>query len=174
MLLLSSTVHLSTHNPLLPMRTLLLSLTCFFLCVTSAPAASSLAAYGSYWDAKDDGNGIGIRYRQTFAGFVGVEGRGGYVEFDDTDTKAYPLDASVNLRLPFMISPYFGVGLGYLPVSSSVPSFDNETGSFAQLGIEVSIVWIGAMAEVRWHDISGKTGDYLDGNSYQLGVFLKW
>ena len=103
--------------------------------------------------------------------WAAVEGRGGYVEFSDTNTEVVPLDVSLNLRLPFFISPYAGVGAGYYLIDSDLPNADDESGYFAQLGVEVTFIWIGAMAEIRWHDIEGS---YLDGTSANIGLLIKW
>ena len=148
----------------------LLAITSVFL-LASTRADTSLTAYGTYWDGDDIGKGAGLRLKKTILGFGAVEGRGGYVVFDDTKTDIIPLDVSINLRLPFMISPYAGIGAGYYVTSSDVPGMDNTTGYFGQLGVEATFVWIGAMAELRWHDIEGS---YLDGTSFNLGLLVKW
>jgi hypothetical protein len=145
---------------------------CTAIAISSAARAdTSLTAYGTYWDGDDTGKGAGLRLKKTILGFGAVEGRGGYVVFDDTKTDVIPLDVSLNLRLPFMISPYAGIGAGYYITSSDVPGMDNTTGYFGQLGVEATFVWIGAMAELRWHDIEGS---YLDGTSFNLGLLVKW
>ncbi len=137
----------------------------------AARADTSLTGYGTYWEADSTGKGLGVRLKKTFLGFGAVEGRGGYVSFDDIDTELIPLDVSINLRLPFMISPYAGVGAAYYLTSSDLPGLDNTSGYFGQIGVEATFVWIGAMAEVRFHDLEGS---YFDGNSYNLGVLIKW
>jgi hypothetical protein len=138
----------------------------------SAMADTSLTAYGTYWDGDDSGKGAGLRLKKTFLGFGAVEGRGGYVNFSDTNTKIIPLDVSLNVRLPFMISPYAGIGAAYYYVSDTdLAGVGDQTGYFAQIGVEATFVWIGAMAEIRFHDIEGS---YFDGTSYNLGLLLKW
>jgi hypothetical protein len=135
-------------------------------------ADTSLTAYGTYWEGDDIGKGAGLRLKKTILGFGAIEGRGGYVEFSDTNTDVVPLDVSLNLRLPFMISPYAGVGAGYYLIDSNdLSGVDDESGYFAQLGIEATFIWIGAMAEIRWHDIEG---GYLDGHSVNVGLLVKW
>lgn len=137
----------------------------------AAHADTSLTAYGTYWDAEDSGKGGGLRLKKTFLGFGAVEGRGGYVSFDNTNTEVVPLDISLNARLPFMISPYVGVGAGYYLISSDLPDADNVSGYFGQIGVEATFIWIGAMAELRWYDIEGS---YLDGTAVNVGLLFKW
>jgi len=141
------------------------------LIACSAIADTSLTAYGTYWDADATGKGAGVRLKKTFLGFAAVEARGGYVNFDDIKTDMIPLDVSINARLPFMISPYIGVGAGYYFLDSDVGDWDNQSGQFAQVGVEATLVWFGAMAEVRYYDLEG---DFFDGPSYNIGLLLKW
>ena len=137
-----------------------------------AQADTSATAYGTYWDGQDTGKGAGLRLKKTILGFGAVEGRGGYVNFSDTKTDIIPLDVSINLRLPFMISPYAGIGAGYNIISSDVPSLDtNTSGYFGQIGIEATFAVVGAMAEIRWNEIEGS---YFDGTSFNLGLLIKW
>ena len=137
----------------------------------SALADTSVTAYATYWDGDDSGRGAGLRLRKTVLAFAAVEGRAGYAEFTDSDTKVYPLEASIIGRLPFMISPYAGVGLGYYPVDSKIAGLDNCSGGFVQLGVEATFVWVGAMAEIRYYDMEE---DYFDGTSACVGLLLKW
>jgi hypothetical protein len=82
-----------------------------------------------------------------------------------------PLEVAVNARLPFFISPYAGVGAGYYVFNTDIAGLDDNPGYFAQLGIEATFLWFGAMAEVRYNDLDGT---YFDGTSYNLGLLLKW
>ncbi|MDZ8119550.1 hypothetical protein [Pontiella agarivorans] len=136
-----------------------------------ALADTSLSAYGTYWEADSSGQGAGLRLKKTFLGFGAVEARGGYVNFDDIETDMIPLDASINVRLPFMISPYAGVGAGYYFMDSDAGGMDDTSGVFAQIGVEATFLWIGALAEVRYYDLEE---NYFDGPSYNIGLLLKW
>ena len=139
---------------------------------STAIADTSVTAYGTYWDGDDVGKGAGLRLKKTILGFGAVEGRGGYVTFNDTKTDLIPLDLSLNLRLPFMISPYAGIGASYNITSSDTPSLDsNTTGYFGQIGVEATFVLVGAMAEIRWNEFEGS---YFDGTSFNLGLLFKW
>jgi len=150
---------------------LLLTLTAVLAITSTLRADTSLTAYGTYWEGDDTGKGGGLRLKKTFLGFGAVEGRGGYVEFSDTNTEVYPLDVSINARLPFMISPYAGIGAGYYYTSSDLPGLDNSSGYFGQIGVEATFLWFGAMAEVRFHDLDGS---YFDGRSVNVGLLVKW
>ena len=134
-------------------------------------ADTSLTAYGTHWDADSKGTGAGLRLKKTFLGFGAVEARGGYVVFDDIKTDMVPLDVSINIRLPFLISPYAGVGLGYYLLDSDHKTFDNSSGYFAQVGVEVTFLVVGIMAELRYHDMEES---YFDGPSFNAGILLKW
>ena len=137
-------------------------------------ASTSLTGYATYWDGDSDGIGGGARLKRTFLGFGAVELRGGYVKFDapgdDFDPEVIPLEVAANVRLPFFISPYAGIGAGYY-FTSNVPEMNDGSGYFVQVGVEVTFVWVGAMAEVRWHDLGN---DFLDGPSANLGLLIKW
>ncbi|MDF7825894.1 hypothetical protein P4B35_17830 [Pontiellaceae bacterium B12227] len=134
-------------------------------------AHTSLTAYGTYWDTDDSGAGAGLRLKKTFLGFGAAEARGGYVRFDDIETDMVPLDISINARLPFMISPYAGVGVGYYLFDSDATDLDNAPGYFAQIGVEATFVLVGVMAEIRYHEMEES---YFDGASFNAGILLKW
>ena len=153
-----------------PARLLLILATALSVAAT-LHADTSLTAYGTYWEGDDTGKGGGLRLKKTFLGFGAVEGRGGYVEFSNTNTEIYPLDISINARLPFIISPYAGIGAGYYYTRSDRAELDNISGYFGQIGVEATLVWFGAMAEIRFHDLEGS---YFDGRSVNIGLLLKW
>lgn len=150
---------------------LLLTLSVVLAIASTLRADTSLTAYGTYWEGDDTGKGGGVRLTKTFLGFGAVDGRGGYVEFSDTNTEVYPLDVSINVRLPFLISPYAGIGAGYYHTDSDLPGVDNTSGYFGQIGVEATFLRFGAMAEIRFHDLEGS---YFDGTSANVGLLLKW
>lgn len=143
------------------------------LCALGSFADASLTAYGTYWSSDASGSGGGLRLKKTFLGFGAWDVRGGAVDFDDEEVVMLPLEASVNVRMPFIISPYVGVGAGYYILESGTSQLhvDNAAGPFAQLGVEATLLWFGAMAEVRFHEPGA---DLVDGTSFNLGVLLKW
>ena len=148
---------------------------CLTLAATLVAAAlhadTSLTGYGTWWDGDEEGYGAGLRLKRTFLAFGAVEARGGMVAFDDSDTDMYPLDVSVNVRLPFIVSPYAGVGAGYYFFDSPLDGLDDGSGIFGQVGVEFTFLVVGAMAEVRYHDAEA---DYLDGTSVNVGLLVKW
>ncbi|WFB36882.1 hypothetical protein P3T73_03785 [Kiritimatiellota bacterium B12222] len=148
-------------------------LTIFLLCSLPLIADSSLSAYASYMntDSAGEGSGYGGRLKSTFLSVGSIEIHGGNVEMDDSDTTLYPFDISLNLRLPFMISPYAGVGVGYTLVDSTRPSYEDMKTLYAQLGLEITFVWFGLMAEVRAQDAENNDFDGVTGN---IGIMLKW
>ncbi len=136
-----------------------------------AHADTVLSAYGTYWEGDDSGHGAGIRLKKTFMAFMAVEGRTGYCEFTGSNTEIIPVDFAVSARLPFMISPYAGIGAGYYFADSKTYSLDDFSGSFVQVGVEATFVWVGALAEVRYYDMEE---DAFDGPAYNVGILLKW
>ena len=152
------------------MKRLLVSMV-LFATVCGVHADTAITAYGVYWDGDDSGRGAGLRYRQTFMAFLAAEARTGYVEFTDTNTEVIPTEVSVIARLPFMVSPYAGVGSGYYFVESDIAGLDDFSGGFIQLGVEATFLWIGAMAEIRYYEMEES---YLDGPAYNVGLLLKW
>jgi len=142
-----------------------------FATMGGAYADTAITAYGIYWDGDDPGRGAGLRVRKTILAFLAAEGRAGYVEFTDSNTEIVPMEASVIVRMPFVVSPYAGVGAGHYFVNSDIPGFDDFNGGFVQLGVEASILWFGAMAEVRYYEMEE---DYLDGAAYSVGLLLKF
>lgn len=153
------------HTKALVITALLMSI------IGGAHADTVLTAYGSYWEGDDSGRGVGIRLKKTVLAFLALEGRTGYYEFSGSDTEVIPADVAVSARLPFMISPYAGIGAGYYFADSSTYSLDNFSGSFVQVGVEATFVWIGALAEVRYYDMEE---DAFDGPAYNVGLLLKW
>lgn len=130
----------------------------------------ALTAYGTYWDGENAGYGLGLKYSKSLLDMVSVDGRGGYIVFDDAvDTTMVPLEVAFNLGLPGPITPYAGVGLGYYLIDH--PLFDDASGYFAQVGLEFTLVKIGAMVELRYMDLEE---DYFDDLSLNVGVVLKF
>lgn len=132
--------------------------------------SNGLTAYGTYWDGVEPGYGLGLKYSKSLLDIVSVDGRGGYIMFDDlADTSMIPLEVAFNLGFPGPISPYAGVGVGYYLIDN--PTIDDASGYFGQIGIEFTIVKIGAMAELRYLDLEGS---YFDDLSVNIGILLKF
>ena len=139
--------------------------------IGSAFADTAISAYATYWDGDDSGRGVGVRLKKTFLAFLAVEGRTGYYEFTDSDSEVIPVDVAVNARLPFMISPYAGIGTGYYFADSKTYDLNDFSGGFVQIGVEATFIWVGALAEVRYYDMEE---DAFDGPAYNVGLMLKW
>lgn len=135
-----------------------------------AVGKTTLTAYGTYWDQKTDpAYGAGLRLSKSLIDILYVDARGGYVKTDDTQTEMIPLEASLNIGLPGMITPYAGLGAGYYFVDSKVA--DDVGGYFAQLGVEFIFTKIGALAELRYLDLEGSQ---FDGVALNVGVLWKF
>lgn len=135
-----------------------------------ALGGTGLTAYGTYWDGENAGYGAGLRYSRSLLDMVSVDGRAGYIRFDDySQTEMVPLEVAFNLGIPGPVSPYVGVGLGYYLVDH--PLFDDTSGCFGQLGLEFTVLKIGAMVELRYMDLDEH---YFDDLSLNAGIVLKF
>ncbi len=157
------------------MRMKLVSLSALLLlglAANSLALGTTFSAYGTYWKGDyDEGLGGGVRLKKSLLDILSVDGRGGYVDFDSATVKLVPLEASLNIGLPGPITPYAGVGAGYYLVDAKNDHLDDLGGYFAQVGIEVTLFKIGALAELRYLDVEK---DYFDGFSANVGLLLKW
>ena len=151
----------------------MLFLTCAALLLSSASTLAvgktTLTAYGTYWNHTDTAYGAGLRLSKSLIDIIYLDGRAGYVKTDTTQTEMVPLEVSLNVGLPGMITPYAGIGGGYYLVDSDF--IDNQGGYFGQIGCEFIFTKIGALAELRYLDLEG---DYFDGVSLNIGVLWKF
>ena len=149
---------------------LLATVTCLIAGNALAIGSNGITAYGTYWDGEEPGYGLGLKYSKSLIDIVSVDGRGGYIMFDDlVDTTMVPLEVAFNIGLPGPISPYAGVGVGYYLIDH--PVVDDASGYFGQIGIEFTIVKIGAMAELRYLDLEGT---YFDDLALNVGILFKF
>jgi len=149
---------------------LLISGACMTVINASAIGNDTVTAYGTYWDGEEAGYGLGLKYSKSLIDMIYFEGRGGFVQFDDpVDTTMVPLEVGFNLGLPGPITPYAGVGVGYYFIDH--PFIDNASGYYGQIGIEFSIVKIGAMIELRYMDLEE---DYFDDLVLNAGILLRF
>ena len=125
--------------------------------------------YFTYWDTDGVGNGRGIGGKLAIqpAPFFFGDLRLSYIDFDKSGTWSLPLEASVNGRLPFIVSPYAGIGAGYYFVQSDRPGLDNSLGYFGQVGADYSIGALKIFAELRFLNVNE---DPLDGRAFNLGL----
>jgi hypothetical protein len=151
-------------------RWVLAGTACLLAGGAAAIGDNRVTAYGTYWNGDKNGYGLGLKYSKALMDMVYIEGRGGYVSFDDAlDTTVVPVEAGFNFGLPGTITPYVGVGLGYYIIDN--PFIDSTSGFFAQAGVEFTISRIGLVAELRYHDLGEQ---YLDGVSLNGGVILRF
>ena len=137
----------------------------------STSAQAGFSAYGSYWNSDQEGFGAGVKYEKRFlADFVAADVSAGYIDFSSEDTQVIPLETSLTLRIPFFIEPYAGLGVGYYPIESD-NDYQSSTGYFGVVGIQATILGIGALAEYRYLDAKE---EFLDGNTFNLGLTISF
>ena len=130
---------------------------------------TGVTAYGTYWDGEEVGHGVGVKLSQSLLDILYLDGRAGYVNFDTVDSDMVPLEVTLNLGFPGLISPYVGIGAGYYYIDS--PYLTDKVGCIGQIGIELSIVKVGVMAELRYHDLEGTELDDLSAN---IGILFRF
>lgn len=130
---------------------------------------TTITAFGSYWNTEDPGKGAGLKVGKSLIDILFLKGSISTINFEEADLDMIPMEASLNIGLPGILTPYAGIGVGYYHFDSD--HIDDKTGYFAQAGLELSIALIGAMAEVRYHDIEGTA---LDEFSVNAGILLKF
>jgi hypothetical protein len=152
-------------------KTIIVALAAFSLVTANtAVAGGGVAAYGTYWDGENPGYGVGAKYAMSLIDIIFADARAGYIMFDDAaDTTMVPLEISFNLGLPGAITHYAGVGLGYYLIDN--PILDDSSGYFGQIGLEFTIIKIGAMVELRYMDLES---NYFDDLSLNAGLVFKF
>lgn len=135
-----------------------------------ALGSNGVTLYGTYWDGENAGYGAGLKYSKSLIDIVSVDGRAGYLAFDDAvDTTMIPLEIAFNIGFPGPVTPYAGVGIGYYLIDN--PQADDAAGYFGQVGLELTLFKIGVMAELRYMDLEE---DYFDDLSLNAGIVLKF
>ena len=164
-----------------------------FSVLASAPAsAGSFGVYGAYWDAKDpDASwGVGARVGFDFVKYLELEFHGTYygdfgqdILGTSVDIRAIPLDGG--LRFNFIpegkVNPYVGLGFTYYFLDVSEGSIDNETGWYAEAGLEIGKGNTKFMMEAAWRKLDTAIslgaidfdGDW-SGVCGQVGVNWTW
>lgn len=117
----------------------------------SVALANGLGAYGSYWDTKDLGPGVGggVKFKGDLAEMLGIEVRAaGLTKFDewegDDELFVIPIEAGLLLNLPLgedvPITLYGGGGGGYaiIPEADDV-DFDDDFCFYGVGGIELGL-----------------------------------
>lgn len=131
---------------------------------------TSVAGYATYWDGSSDGAGIGVKVRKRLLDWFSTDVRISYVDFDDQDSWAIPLEGSLLVSYPSALEPYAGIGAGYYRVDLE-HSHDDTLGAYGMLGLQVNLFVIDAFAELRYNTTGGRL---LDGMSANLGLVVKW
>jgi len=155
-------------------RSLIIALAALVLTGTglvSEAGETSLAGYATYWDGDTEGWGAGVKVRKKFLAFFSADVRASYVDFDNLDTSVIPLEATAMLSFPFVLEPYAGLGASYYLVDSDVSGLDNGVGTYGVLGLQLNLVVVGALAEVRYNETEN---DLTDGVSANVGLMVKW
>ena len=130
--------------------------------------ADSIGLYGTYWDGdlKDEGDGIGVKIKKDYGIFAG-DLRLSKVDFEEADI--IPIEATLLLRVPFIIQPYAGLGAGYYYADSD--ELKSGFGWYGAAGLEIHVLMLGVFGEIRQVYLEE---DRLDGPVGQLGLLLNW
>lgn len=171
-------------------------------CIATAPAmAGGLGVFGSYWDPSDaDGDfGLGARLHLFSVAGVGLELRGSYFEFSESEggvsqtLEVIPLEAALIYAFGSdqPIQAYAGGGGGYYmldlewsgPLGTMDPDVDDEIGWFVLGGLSFDIAAnlnLFLEAKYTWLEIDEIGGfattqdDSLDGFGANAGLMLVW
>ncbi|MDH3981746.1 MAG: porin family protein [Kiritimatiellaceae bacterium] len=149
---------------------LVVALAGFTATTSHAIGETGITAYGTYWNGEnEDGLGLGVKLTKSIIDVLWVDGSASYISFDPSGDSLVPLEATINVGLPGVVTPYAGIGAGYYFIDS--PSLESRAGYLGLLGVEISIKTVGLLAELRYHDLEG---DALDDLSLRFGVLLRF
>ena len=154
----------------------------FALALTALPAQAQLAGldagvYGSWWKPEDldKGYGGGAVVRGQLLEFLGFDARAGYFSFGDPDVDMVPVEIAAMLRFPLPVISFFGgVGGGYYTFSGEDGfSLDDETGAFANLGVEGALgdwlVFVEWRYQILKADVDQAGGGFAEGDEIDFG-----
>jgi hypothetical protein len=121
----------------------------------SAGSAAALGLFGSYLDSDDLGTGYGggAKLELKPTDVLSVEGRAGWIYFEDFEISMVPLEAALRLNLPLLgerIVPYVGAGGGYYFFEADDVDLDDDVGYFPLAGLEVGFRRVAVFGEARW------------------------
>lgn len=147
-------------------------------------------AFGSYLDSDDlgDGYGSGAKLEVNPIDLVSIDGRAGWIHFDDADLNMFPLELAGLVNLPLLgeqIVPYAGAGVGYYFFDGDRIDLDDEVGFFPLVGLEIGLHPISLLAEARWlfleADVDSAKGEFanlreadIDGLGINLGLLIRF
>jgi hypothetical protein len=139
-------------------------------CITGSGLEAGV--YGSSRDLDDlgDGYGGGGKLELNIFDVVSVDGRAGWIRFDDTEIDMVPLEIAALVNAPVLfesIVPYVGGGVGYYMFEGDGGDLDDNEGWFATAGLEAGLPNISIFGEVRWQYLEA---DVTDGEGSLAGV----
>ena len=128
---------------------------------TAVPRAHALGVFASWWnmnDANEDGFGFGIRQKIKLAPIISLDTRASYINFNDSDLKVFPLEATGLVSLGLF---YGGLGVGYyiFDVGGDEFSIDNNFGWYLVGGVEIGAGPVGVFGEIKWTSLSADFSD---------------
>ncbi|HEU5181808.1 MAG TPA: outer membrane beta-barrel protein [Candidatus Polarisedimenticolia bacterium] len=165
----------------------------FAMAFMAVPAhAGTVGVYGAFWDTDDADSswGAGARVGFDFLSWLELEFHGTYFpEFggdvlgSDIDISVIPVDGGLKFKL-FPNKPatlYVGAGATYYFLDSDDVEIDNETGYYAEAGVEFGGEHTRLFFEVMWRAMDATidsgilSGDAsFDGLTGQFGVNWTW
>ncbi len=165
----------------------------FAMVITAVPAhAGTVGVYGAFWDTDDADSswGGGVRIGFDFLKWLELEFHGTYYpEFggdilgSNVDITAMPVDGGLKFKLfpDKNFHLYVGAGATYYFMDSNDLEIDDETGYYAEAGVEFGGEHSRLFFEVMWRameasvDAGSSSGDAsFDGLTGQIGVNWTW
>jgi hypothetical protein len=145
----------------------LLSVVALSVMGCSAGSLVNVGAFGSYLDSDDlgDGYGGGVKLELKPIDVLSVDGRAGYIYFDDAEIHMFPLEGVGRVNFPLLgerIVPYAGVGAGYYIFEGDDADLDDDVGFFPLVGLEAGLKRVALFAEARWLFLEADVDDAVD------------
>jgi hypothetical protein len=149
-----------------------------------------MGIYGTGMDSDDlgEGYGGGAKVELNPIDIISVDGRAGWVRFDDSDIDMVPLEAAALVNFPILfehIVPYVGAGVGYYIFDGDGGDLDDEMGYFPLAGLEIGLHSLSVLAEARYvfleTDVENGQGSLagvdevdLDGLGVNVGLLIRF
>jgi len=138
--------------------------------VFAAPRAQALGIMGMWWnsDGLQNGFGIGAKHRIKVL-ILSVDGRVGYMRFDDPGVNAIPLEATAQIDISLL---YVGAGVGYYILDNG---WKSKPGVSILGGASLGLGGVGVFGELMYTWVDGEHDTFgsvkpLDGPRINLGV----
>jgi hypothetical protein len=154
--------------------------------------AGSFGIYGSHWDSDeaDSSLGAGVRIGFSFVKFLELEFHGTRfsdfqtdVLLQDVDIRATPVDGGlrVNFLPALAVNPYAGAGVSYFFLESDQGAIDDETGWYAEAGLDFGGRNGRIFVEAMWRKIDTQISlgvfdadARFDGTTVNAGFLWRW